>query len=74
MDNRPVIPFNEWLEAPWDDGGAKCYMARRKLEIYWERVRDLLPEALSTHKDMRVHERVSASVRKRVLKAVAKYM
>ena len=49
----------------------ECYLARRKLEVYWDRVKDLPPSPPSTHNDVRIHPDVPAAVRKRVLEAIS---
>ena len=46
-------PLQEWLHAHWAyDDQEECYLVKKKLEIYWDRVKDLPPSPPSTHVDV----------------------
>ena len=67
-------PFHEWVGGVWQvEDAEEFFLARRKLEIYWDRVKNLPPEVPSTHKDVSIHSRVPILVRKRAEKAVKKH-
>ena len=65
--NKP-LSFAEWI---YDgDDTHECYLAKVKLEAYWEHTKDALPKPGSTYKDFRIHERVPTRVRNHVLSKV----
>ena len=67
-------PFHEWVGGVWQvEDTEECFLARRKLEVYWDRVKNLPPDVPSTHKDISIHPCVPIPVKKRVEKAVKKH-
>ena len=60
FDTHTSRSMGEWKHESWYEGQNECFLARHKLEIYWERVKDLPPETPSTHADVSFHETVPA--------------
>ena len=73
FDTHECRSMDEWQNESWYGGQDECFLARRKLEIYWDRVKDLPPEKPSTHADVSFHESVPEPIKQKVLDGIQQY-
>ena len=69
-DTEPVSSALNWLEHEWTDyDKQECYLARQKLDSFWERTKNTPPKYLPTHKDITFSASVPERVATRVTEA-----